>query len=305
MNSPAADLNETDRQFCWQQVQRIRPLFRVSYPYAPQQLSPGLLALHALFAALEETLCRASDESVSRLKLAWWQQELLGSECHASTHPITRQLQRSAAITPDVQRHLRGLLTTTFDRVDSPAPKGAVELESLCQLVGLYPMRLELAMQGERDRENESLAAVCAVNGMVQLLRESSRSHLPAYHWVPLATLAKFGLTRQDLHDELQRKSRSDRARQLMRHLCSLGLSWRRNKIAVVEPWAKKSGFEADWRLRHRHWIIQSELNARLLKKLCRLPLCEHRRAFAATGPGDVWLAWRLARQHARGNDLK
>jgi len=301
VSSATADVNDKDRQFCWQQIERNRPLFRLSHPYAPREHSTGLLALYALFAALEEALCRVSDESVARTKLNWWQQQLLGPEYRSSEHPITRQLVQYNVITTDVREHLLGLLATTVDRLNAPAPANEQAFKALCESIGLYPMKMELALQGERDTQSVSLVAACAVNGLVQLLRESCRGEMRAYSWLPPVFLQHFGLRR----NELQQGTRPEEAKQLMGQLCTLGLSWLRDEAGAGgyrEWWA---GMDTGWRHRHRHWIIQTQLNIRRLKNLRGLGIDQHARGFSTTDFGDAWLAWRCARRISRGGDRK
>lgn len=258
------------------------------HAYAPKEHSVGLLALHSLFCALEEALCRVSDESIAVAKLTWWHQQLLSSECTVSAHPITRQLYRSGVINADTQKHFQGLLASTIERLDARPPSDVESFRSLCRLVGLYPMRLELAMQGESDPESPFINAACAVNGLVQLMRESSRSELSSYTWLPMNLLARHGLTRE----QFQRNAQPETTGLLIRQLCELGLSW-------VENDALESDLQinAEWRQRHRHWIIETQLNARRLKTLQRLGLHLHDREFSATRAGEAWLAWRVARR--------
>ncbi len=278
---------------------RIRPLFRLSFPYAPAESSPRLLALYALFSALEEALCRVSDETVARAKLGWWQQQLLGPDYRTSAHPITRQLYQNGVIATGAQEHVWGLLATTLNRLDMAPPADEQELQSLCRLIGEYPLHLELSIQGQHETEKVALSAACAVNGLVQLLRESSRSELPAYAWLPMNLLVQHGVTPHDI----QSGSRPDRTRQLMRQLCMLGLSWIKDGVGDDEELRLRIG--PAWRHRHRHWLIHTELNARRLKKLRDVGARRHGQVFAATGPGDVWLAWRSARRISRGGNHK
>jgi hypothetical protein len=258
------------------------------HAYAPREYSISLLALHALFCALEEALCRVSDESVAVAKLTWWHQQVLSSERSVSAHPITRQLYRSGVISGDTQKHLQGLLASTIERLDAPAPSDVESFRSLCRLVGLYPMRLELAMQGETDSGSPFINGACAVNGLVQLMRESSRSPLFSYSWLPLNLLARHGLTR----DQFRSNAQPDTTGVLMQQLCELGLSW-------IENDALESDLHnnAAWWHRHRHWLIETQLNSRRLKTLQRLGLHLHNREFSSTRVGEAWLAWRVARK--------
>lgn len=283
-----ANANNSDRQFCWQQVLRVRPGFRLSHTYAPEQHSVRLLALYALFSALEETLCRVSDESVARTKLTWWQQQLLSPEYRISVHPITRQLYQSGLITEHTREHFLGLLASTIERLDAPAPTNENAFKALCRSIGLYPLRLELAMQDGSEAESAPFEQACAVNGLVQLLRESSHSEMAAYTWLPLNLLARHDLAR----DELQSKTRPDRSLPMIAQLCAWGLSWIGNPdLDLGLP------IGAELRQRHRHWIIHTRLNIRKLENLQHLGVQQHAREFLTARARDAWLAWRVARK--------
>ena len=291
MGAPLDNTSSNDLQFCWQQILRVRPGFRLSHIYAPEKYSPGLLALYAWFSALEESLCGVSDEIVAQTKLIWWQQQLLGSEYRSSPHPITRQLRRCQVIHSAAREHARGLLETTMERLDMRAPSDERALRSLCRNVSVHAMRLELAMQGENNVDSPLLDAACAVNGLVQLLRESSCSMLPSYSWIPLNLLARHDLIRADL----QNNTHTDASRLLMKDICTLGLAWIGTGDFKTDVYS-----DVAWRRRHRHWIIQTQMSVRRLKRLQRASLPMHRREFSATPIGDAWAAWRTARRISR-----
>ena len=84
-------------QFCWEQVLRINRAFRISQVFAPADKADQLLALYALFAAVEETCSAYSDEEVARRKLHWWRGECLRPGNDGGEHPISRELRRTGA----------------------------------------------------------------------------------------------------------------------------------------------------------------------------------------------------------------
>ncbi len=59
---------DNDRQQCWERVLKSNKLFRISHLFAPDEFSGALLALHALFASIEQISSEVSDELVARKK---------------------------------------------------------------------------------------------------------------------------------------------------------------------------------------------------------------------------------------------
>jgi hypothetical protein len=70
-------LENNDQYFCWERVLKSNSLFRVSHLFAPQEFAGQLLALHALFASIDQVRSEVSEELVARKKLDWWRFELL------------------------------------------------------------------------------------------------------------------------------------------------------------------------------------------------------------------------------------
>jgi len=186
-------------RFCWEQVLRTNPLFRISHLFAPREASPRLLALYALFASIEQLNSGISEESVARTKLEWWKAELLARDIAESNHPIVRHLHETGAAKKLPDPAVRLLLESAGSRIDALAPADEDELRSLCQSIYRPQVFLEAALE-EGDVTLDNLNPAMLVNGgMVQLLRENSRRKENAFWWIPLNLLARFKVTRNQL----------------------------------------------------------------------------------------------------------
>ena len=62
---------------------RTNRAFQISQVFAPAEQTDQLLALYALFAAVEEACSDYSDEEVARRKLHWWRSACLRLESDA------------------------------------------------------------------------------------------------------------------------------------------------------------------------------------------------------------------------------
>ena len=186
-------------RFCWEQVLRTNPLFRISHLFAPSESSPQLLALYALFASIEHLNSGISEESVARTKLEWWRAELLERDAAESNHPVVRHLHETGAAKKLPEPAVRLLLASAGSRIDALAPADQDELRSLCQSIYRPQVFLEAALE-EGDVALDSLNPAMLVNGgLVQLLRESSRRKENAFWWIPLNLLARYKVTRNQL----------------------------------------------------------------------------------------------------------
>lgn len=288
---PSLSPQHPDLEFCWGLILHTRPNFGVSQSYVAPEYSVRLVALYALLASLEELFCRVTDEQVARTKLAWWQVQLLGPEYTISAHPVTRQLRQSGAITTHVLVNVKSLLNSIAQRLDLTAVADETELRSLCVLVALDQMKLELSLQGTVPGLTSAVEDACAVMGLTQLMRESSRAKVQDYNWVPLTLLAHCGVNRSDL----VRDPDSAPARKMRTQLCVLGLNWLAGSGGICKD--SPLTFSLPNTSVARHWLIQFSLCVRLLRMLPGKTKTEASRLFSQSTAGDAWCAWRCARK--------
>jgi phytoene/squalene synthetase len=294
----AEESDAHDGRFCWQQIVKVRPHFRLSYPYAPKSYAEKIRALYALLAALEESVSQVSDEVVSNAKLSWWIQQLFDPDYADSAHPVTRQLHRFGLISESTKGAYRDLISMTMNRMDSPPAVDEEALKGSCHKLGQKQMAVELLIQDETSEQSEITHSLCAMNGLLQLLRESSHGQLYAYGWVPLNLLARCEVSRS----ELQSGSKPEHTAKLIRNLAITGLSWSTGAaVTKGDEWMHQ--LDAGWRRRHRHWLLQTAVNERILAKLSSAKQNRQKDTIFNSGPGDAWFSWRCARQLTKRSD--
>lgn len=175
--------------------------FRISHLFAPDEFSGALLALHALFASIDQLSTEVSEDLVARKKLDWWRLELSPDHIGRSRHPVIRHLGETGATTSLPSSALESLLDTAERRLDAQSPSNIKEFNQLCFLIYHPRMVLECALCGLDTAFVDDYKAVACEGGLLQLLRESFVKANPGYWWVPLNTLARFEVTRRDLQE--------------------------------------------------------------------------------------------------------
>jgi phytoene synthase len=277
-------------QFCWEQVLRTNPLFRISHLFAPPETSPQLLALYALFASIEHLNSGISEESVARTKLEWWRAELLERDAAKSNHPVVRHLHATGAAKKLPEPAVRLLLESAGARLDALAPADEHELRSLCQSIYRPQVLLEAAL-GEGNIALDSLNPVMLVNGgLVQLLRESSRRKENAFWWIPLNLLARFKVTR----NQLESMQDSAVAQALFNQLFEwVGQGGTRVAVtAVLDPQAGQVN-----RAVLAHLQLMIALQSRQLGRLQAMNPARYTDELSRWRTGDLLTAWKSARR--------
>jgi len=273
---------------------RHYPALRLSLPYVAEPLRHKLLALHGLLANIEDSVCRASDAIVSRARLAWWLEELQQARKNGGNHPISKSLHSSGALNQLPGELLGRLVVSAENRLDLAGIKNEASLKTLCMNLGMIQLEFERALQNDPDPEYSFAGQFAAMNGMVQLLRESFRSVQASYSWIPLSLCAQFELNRQSL--SANPGSRESSA--LFFSLAELGLSWLPGSGAMDSI---VNEIPKPWGARNMHWVIMTNLHSRQLQRIRK----EAQRGGISTNnagtfdkPGgfDAWSTWRLAR---------
>lgn len=273
---------------------RHYPALRLSLPYAAEPLRQKLLALYSLIASVEESVCRASDPVVSRARLAWWLEELHQARNNAGNHPVSKFLYSSGALNQLPGELVGRLIVSAENRLDLAGLNNESSLKTLCMDLGMIQLELELALQDDSVTDYPHAGQFAAMNGLVQLLRESSRSIQASYSWIPLSLCAQFEMNRQNLANNPG--SRESKA--LFVGLAKLGLSWLPGTGSMD---SLVNEIPKPWGARNLHWVVMTNLQKRQLERVKKRALRggvsgDISGSFEKPGGFDAWTTWKLAR---------
>jgi len=192
---------DNNQEFCRERVLRSNPLFRVSHLFAPADFAGQVLALHALFASIDQLNSEIGDEFVARRKLDWWRTELSPENISKSNHPVVRYLIETGAASSLPGKTLELFLDTAEVRLAARAPTDQEELSLLCELIYQPRVLMECALSQD-ETPVFGLSEMAQTGGLLQLMRERNTSKNNILWWVPLNMLARFGVTRAGLGND-------------------------------------------------------------------------------------------------------
>lgn len=276
-----------DQLFCWEQIARSNPLFRISRVFAPQFAGERLLPLYALFATLEHLCSQDSEAEIKQRKLEWWRRECLGQEPTSSDHPILRELTRSGAAAHLERTALKQLFDGAELRLDGPAPADFNEFEALCRLIGLPQCVLELAVFAAQPAPGPATAACI---GLSQLLREGvGPGGAARLWWMPLNLLARHGISRGELALAIDAPS----AQALFAEVISRGGTWSKGAKQEMQRMT-------DAPAAARHLAVHAHLQIQAVQRLEGRRPGAYPAALRRVGWRQLYQAWRAARRFNR-----
>lgn len=289
MTQAGLAVSENDRRFCWEQVLKVNPLFRMTQTFAHPAERDRLLPLHALFSSIEQICSSVVDEEVARRKLDWWRMETLHTDPAASAHPVLKLLAAQGAARYLHKSALASLFDCAEQRLDATAPTDHAQLMTLCCDIYAPQLQLELALLADGVNELTERGIV-GRGGLLQLLRESLARRNAAFWWVPLPLLARHGVNRPGLMDSRQ----STAARAVFAEIFERATAWGPHYLPY-EAVTGKHGHSP------RHVFVTHAVNARKIDRLRRTPPGSLRREVRRGRPAELMTGWQAARNHARG----
>ena len=261
----------------------VQPRQRIALAFVDGARYPGHIAL----AALEQELLSAAygirEPQVATVKLNWWAEELSGAAASGGRHPLTQVLfddERARRI--PAERWLAPVLAGMAQLEEGTAADFDAQLAASGQLHGALAALETAWWYGEAVPGDKAARVATLSHLLFALLRveeDADRDRLP----LPMARMARFGLSRPDL-----RKDNPAREQAIRAQLGDLASAWREaDRLA-----GPLSVFRA----------LESDAGRALARRAAKAtdPLAALRAGLSRSGFGTAWQAWRAARNWQR-----
>ncbi len=297
----AANSVSNNRRLCWEKVLQTVPLFRMTQVFIPKQNMDAYLALYALFSSLEQLCWLADSPEVMNHNIEWWGNELLALN---SAHPVIQLLEQSGARERLPESQLTGLVRAAAMSLDSDPPVGNEDFRQLCIHQYRYRTLLEFSLCTERSGSTDVNEEWAAIGGLLQFIRALVNKPASASWWLPMDVLARYQIQRQELLEDAAKRDK------VLGELIRAAEHWNQPidnnssgtdfDIGHSDEHQSKTPAVNHWS--HRHVFVFNLLQAKKLKNLGKLDPGEVIGSMNRVGPGDLFAAWRLAREFAKSN---
>ncbi len=97
-------------EYCQQKTVQSGSSFYYSFLFLEPDRRRAITALYALCRELDDTVDDAKDESVARIKLAWWRTEISAMYNGTPTHPVTQALRPHLATYKLHEPHIQAIV---------------------------------------------------------------------------------------------------------------------------------------------------------------------------------------------------
>ena len=207
--------------YCQQKTVQSGSSFYYSFLFLPPERRRAITALYAFCREVDDTVDETHDQSVARIKLAWWRTELAAMYKGAPTHPVTQALQPHLAAYKLQQEHLQAIVDGMEMDLDQSRYLDYAGLRKYCWhvagVVGILSASIFGASNPQTLQYAEKLGLAFQLTNIIRDVGDDARK---GRIYLPVNELQQFGVTAADILNfrhsekfEALMKFQADRAR--------------------------------------------------------------------------------------------
>ena len=210
-------------EYCQQKTAQSGSSFYYSFLFLPPERRRAITALYAFCREVDDTVDETSDQSVARIKLAWWRNEVTQMFTGTPTHPVMLALQPHLAVYDLKQEHLLAIIDGMEMDLDQSRYLDYPNLKKYCWhvagVVGILSASIFGVTNPQTLRYAEALGLAFQLTNIIRDVGEDARK---GRIYLPIDELQQFNVTAADLLNarhsekfEALMKFQADRAQQL------------------------------------------------------------------------------------------
>jgi phytoene synthase len=202
-------------EYCQQKTVQSGSSFYYSFLFLPHERRRAITALYAFCREVDDTVDNATDESVARIKLAWWRTEVSAMFKGTPTHPVTQAMQPHLAAFNIQEQHLQAIVEGMEMDLNQSRYLDYPGLQRYCWHVAGVVGILSASIFGVTDPQTlkyaEKLGLAFQLTNIIRDVGEDARK---GRIYLPVNELQQFGVTAADILNARH----SDKFEALMRH---------------------------------------------------------------------------------------
>jgi phytoene synthase len=208
-------------EYCQQKTVQSGSSFYYSFLFLPPERRRAITALYAFCREVDDTVDETSDQSVARIKLAWWRTEVSNMFKGSPTHPVTQALQPHLAAYDLREQHLQAIIDGMEMDLDQSRYLDYAGLRKYCWhvagVVGILSASIFGVTNPQTLQYAEKLGLAFQLTNIIRDVGDDARK---GRIYLPVSELQQFNVTAADILNfrhsekfEALMKFQADRAR--------------------------------------------------------------------------------------------
>ena len=186
--------------YCQQKTAQSGSSFYYSFLFLAPERRRAITALYAFCREVDDTVDECTDESIARIKLAWWRKEIANMYEGQQTHPVTLALQPHLAPYNLQQQHLQAIIDGMEMDLNQTRYLDYTALSKYCwhvaSVVGILSASIFGATRPETLQYAEKLGHAFQLTNIIRDVGEDARK---GRIYLPVNELQQFNVTAADL----------------------------------------------------------------------------------------------------------
>jgi len=208
-------------EYCQQKTVQSGSSFYYSFLFLPHERRRAITALYAFCREVDDIVDEISDQSIARIKLAWWRGEVAQMYAGEPTHPVTQALKPHLKAYDLKQEHLQAIIDGMEMDLDQSRYLDFAGLRKYCWHVAGVVGILSASIFGVSDPKTLEYAEKLGLAfQMTNIIRDVGEDARKGRIYLPVNELQQFNVTAADIMNfrhsekfEALMKFQADRAR--------------------------------------------------------------------------------------------
>ena len=187
-------------EYCQQKTAQSGSSFYYSFLFLPPERRRAITALYAFCREVDDTVDDATDQSVARIKLAWWRNEVTQMYSGTPTHPVMLALKPHIQPYDLKQEHLQAIIDGMEMDLDQSRYLDYPNLKKYCWhvagVVGILSASIFGVTNPQTLKYAETLGLAFQLTNIIRDVGEDARK---GRIYLPIDELQRFNVTAADL----------------------------------------------------------------------------------------------------------
>ena len=187
-------------EYCQQKTVQSGSSFYYSFLFLPPERRRAITALYAFCREVDDTVDECTDQSIARIKLAWWRNEVATMYAGKPSHPVMQALQPHLATYNLQEQHMQAIIDGMEMDLDQTRYLDYPAMQRYCWHVASVVGILSASIFGVTNPQTlayaEKLGLAFQLTNIIRDVGEDARK---GRIYLPVNELQQFGVTAADL----------------------------------------------------------------------------------------------------------
>ncbi len=187
-------------EYCQQKTVQSGSSFYYSFLFLAPERRRAITALYAFCREVDDTVDECTDQSIARIKLAWWRTEVSTMYSGTPTHPVMQALQPHLAVYNLQEQHLQAIIDGMEMDLDQTRYLDYPAMQRYCwhvaSVVGILSASIFGVTRPETLQYAEKLGLAFQLTNIIRDVGEDARK---GRIYLPVNELQQFKVTAADL----------------------------------------------------------------------------------------------------------